>query len=67
MRKFGKIIKELREEKGLSALQLSMLVNISNASISRWENNLADIKSDHILILAKFFNVSTDYLLGLED
>ena len=37
------------------------------ASILRWEHGESDIKSDSLLVLAKFFDVSTDYLLGLTD
>ncbi len=43
------------------------MTGISNASISRWEHNKADILSDYVLVLCKFFGVSADYLLGLED
>ncbi len=37
------------------------------ASILRWEHGESDIKSDYLIVLAKFFDVSTDYLLGLTD
>lgn len=64
---FAERLKELRIEKGLSQNALSKLVGISNATISRWEDGLLDITSSNLIILAKFFGVSTDYLLGLED
>ena len=67
MRKFAERLKELRTEKNLSTLVLSRQVKIGVASISRWENSQSDIKGDQLLILAKFFKVSTDYLLGLEN
>ncbi len=66
-RKFAKKLKELRTERKLSYESLGKLVNISHTSIFRWENNQADITSDNLIILAKFFGVTTDYLLGLED
>ena len=65
--KFAERLKELRTEKDLSYDKLSKLVGLSHASLCRWENNEADITSDNLIILAKFFKVSTDYLLGLED
>jgi len=67
MRKLSEKLKGLRTEKGLSILMLSKQVGIGVASISRWENNQSDIKGDQLIILAKYFGVSTDYLLGLED
>lgn len=67
MRKFEERLKELRTEKNLSIQALSKQVGIGVASICRWENGQADVKGDQLIILAKFFNISTDYLLGLED
>ena len=67
MNKFSERLKDLRIEKGLSAKFLSKKIGVSDMSIFRWENNLADIKSEQIIKLAQFFEVSTDYLLGLEN
>ena len=65
--KFGKVVKEFRKERGLSMKKLSELVKIGDSSISRWENGQAIVNGDQLIIFAKFFNVTTDYLLGLED
>ncbi len=67
MKKFSERLKELRQERGLSILQLSKSINVSDATICRWENNINDIKSEQLIEVAKFFDVTTDYLLGLED
>ena len=64
---FAKRLKELREEKGLSMLALSKMIGISDSSIGRWEHAEGDIRGEQLVVLAKFFHVSTDYLLGLED
>ena len=64
---FGKRLKELREARNLSMKQLGNLVDIGIASISRWENDQTIVNADQLIIFAKFFNVSTDYLLGLRD
>ena len=66
MRKFSVRLKDLRQERGLSIIALSKETGISNASICRWENDLSDISSDNLIKLAKFFNVTIDYLVGLE-
>lgn len=67
MRKFGKILKDLRIEKGLSMSKLSKEIGFSTTSICRWENDQADINGDALIAFSKFYNVSTDYILGLED
>lgn len=67
MEKFAERLKELRIEKGLSIQGLSKATKIGVASICRWENQQADVKGTQLIILARFFGVSIDYLMGLED
>lgn len=64
---FAQRLKELRTEKGLSIQALAKEVGIGSSSLCRWENNQSDVKGSQLIILAKFFNVTTDYLLGMED
>ena len=65
--KFAERLKELRLEHKLTIKELSKEINISNACISRWENNLRLPNSESIITIAKYFNVTSDYLLGLID
>lgn len=67
MRKFAERLKELRTDRGLSIAALGKELKIGVASIFRWENNQSDVKSDQLVTIARFFDVTTDYLLGLED
>ena len=67
MERFSERLKELRIEKGLSIQMLSKAIGIGVASICRWENGKADVKGMQLIVLAKYFGVTTDYLLGLED
>jgi len=67
MKIFGQRLKLLRIEKGLSTMALGKLIGVSDMAISRWENSKTDITSENLVKLAKYFGVSTDYLLGLED
>ena len=67
MRKIAGRIKVLRAEKKMTILELGKAVNVSDATICRWENGISDIKSDQLIALAKFFEVITDYLVGLVD
>ena len=45
---------------------LGKAINVSDASVCRWENGISDIKSDQLILLSQYFGVTTDYLLGLE-
>lgn len=67
MENFSERLKELRQEKGLSIQGLAKEVRISSSSLCRWENRQADIKGSQLIILAGYFGVSIDYLMGLED
>ena len=64
---FGERLKELRIEKGLKQRDLAKALNCSQAAITRWENNLQIPNVDIAVTAAKYFGVTTDYLLGLED
>ncbi len=67
MKNFPERLKELRQEKGLSIQSLAKEVKISSSSLCRWENGQADIKGTQLVILAVYFGVSIDYLMGLEE
>ncbi len=67
MKKFTERLKELRMEKGLSQESLSKELGVGRSSITYWEKGLRVPSAEAIIILAKFFGVSSDYLLGLEN
>ena len=60
-------IKELRIEKGLSQMQLARLLNMSQSAVAKWELGKTEPTASAIILLAKFFNESADFLLGLID
>ncbi|MBE5734628.1 MAG: helix-turn-helix transcriptional regulator [Clostridiales bacterium] len=64
---FKERLKELRIAKGLSQMQLSIKLNISQSAIAKWELGKTEPTASALIILSKFFNETTDYLLGLED
>ena len=67
MNKFAERLKELRQEKGLSIQGLAKEIKIGSSSLCRWENGQADVKGSQLIILAQYFDVTIDYLMGLED
>lgn len=63
-----KKISELRLENGnMSQRELADAINVTEASISRWEKNQLNIRGLNLIKLATFFRVSIDELLGLDD
>ena len=61
-----KNIKTLRNLKNLNQKQIAEILNVSQTTYSRYENGKLDIPSKSLIKLAKFYNVSVDYLLGIE-
>lgn len=64
---FKERLKELRVANNLSQMQLSIKTGISQSAIAKWELGKTEPTATAIIILAKFFNETTDYLLGLDD
>lgn len=67
MKKFAERLKELRNDKELSQTQLAKATGLSHTAIVYWETEQRVPNANAIIVLAKFFGVTTDYLLGLED
>ncbi|MBQ7369580.1 MAG: helix-turn-helix transcriptional regulator [Clostridia bacterium] len=64
---FCERLKELRKEKGIGQVELAKALNFSKGSISLWENGLREPKLSSLIVLAKYFGVSIDYLAGVEN
>ena len=64
---FSQRLRELRLERGLSMRQLAKELQTTDAAVSNWENGINEPKISYLKSIAVFFNVSSDYLLGLED
>lgn len=67
IRDIGGRIRALREEKKLTQLELSKELKVKRQTIAQWENGERDLKTGYIIALANYFNVSTDYILGLSE
>lgn len=62
----GTRLKEARAGKA-NQQQIAELLNTTQQQISKYENNIQEIPCRHIITLARYFDVSTDYLLCLTD
>lgn len=60
-------IKEMREEKGYTQKQLAQMLNKSVTGLASWEQGLSEPNVNDIRTLCKIFEVSADYLLGLDE
>ncbi|MFQ7293012.1 MAG: helix-turn-helix transcriptional regulator [Monoglobales bacterium] len=60
-------IKQLREQMGYTQAELARKLKLTRSSINGWEMGLSVPSTPMVVELAKIFNVSTDYLLGLDD
>ena len=67
MQKIGHIIKELRKEKRLTQEGLAAVLGVTQDSISLWEFDIRLPDTLYIVEMAKLFEVTSDYLLGLSD
>lgn len=61
----GERIKKLREEQNLTQEQLAKDVGVNINTLASYERKIREPKIDKILLFAKYFGVTTDYLLGL--
>ncbi len=64
---FAERLKELRTEKNIGQNALAKALNLSNASVSYWETGKQVPSAEVIYKLARFFDVSADFLLGLKE
>ncbi len=60
-------IKELREENNVSQKEIAKYLNIKQNTYSQYETGKRQLPIDTLIKLAKFYDVTTDYILELED
>ena len=63
----GKRLKELREEKGLTQKEIADKLNLHSVTYLHYEKDQREPPLKILMEMALFFDVSTDYLLGLSD
>lgn len=60
-------IKSLRLNRSMSQVELADRLGVTKQSVSNWENDNIQPSIEMLVKIAKVFNVSTDYLLSLDD
>jgi len=64
---YNKRIREIREDNALTQQKVADLLNIGQRTYADYESGKTRIPIDNLLILAKFYNVSMDYISGASD
>lgn len=59
-------IREVRQARGMSQVELAGLLGVTKQSVSNWENDNIQPSIEMLVKLAQVLAVSTDYLLGLD-
>lgn len=59
----GENLRRLRARKGITQIRLQMDTGIDQALISKFESGERQIPTESLIILADYYNTSTDYLL----
>ena len=64
---FAKRLTELLNENKISKRALALKIGVSAMSISDWSTGKVQPTAENIYLIAQYFHVSADYLLGLSD
>lgn len=62
--KLGSILKQVREERGIYQKELAAHLSVSVGTVSNYEKGVHAPDPETLCKLAKYYNVSTDFLLG---
>ena len=60
-------LKELRKEKGVSQKEVAKAIGVTISAYSNYEQGLREPSNQILINLCKYYDVTADYLLGLED
>ena len=60
-------IRQLRLARNLSQVELASALNVSKQCVSNWENDNIQPSVEMVVKLARYFEVTTDFLLGISD
>ncbi len=60
-------LRDLREDRDLTQSEVAKYLKCSQECYSFYENGKRDIPTDVLINIAKFYNTTTDYILGLTD
>ena len=65
--KYNERIREIREDNSLTQQKVADLLHIGQRTYADYESGKTRIPVDNLMILARFYNVSMDYITGASD
>lgn len=60
-------LSDIREDNDLTQVDVAEILKTTRQQVSKWETGVQMMGVDKYIVLAKYYNVSVDYLLGLID
>lgn len=63
----GRRLKQSRKYAGLTQKQVAEHLGMQQSAYARYESGIYELDYDKMIILCKLFEITSDYLLGLED
>lgn len=60
-------LRNLREDRDLKQKDIAAILNTSTQYYQKYEKGIRPIPTNHIITLCKFYNVSSDWLLGIKE
>lgn len=64
---FTRRMRDLREDKDLKQADVAKVLNITRQQYQLYESGKRQLPIDLLMILCEFYNVSSDYILGIKD
>ncbi len=62
---YNRVIRELREDADKTQAQIAEILGTSQTMYARYERGASEMPIRHLIVLSKYYHVSTDYILGL--
>ena len=67
MKTYMERMRELREDNNLTQYDIAKLLKTTQQTYSRYEQGINELPIRHLITLCRFYQVTSDYLLGLSD
>ena len=67
MKTYMERMRELREDNDLTRYDIAKLLKTTQQTYSRYEQGINELPIRHLITLCRFYQVTSDYLLGLSD
>lgn len=67
LKKYYEIIRDLREDNDYTQKEIADVLKTTQQVYSRYEKGINEMTIRHLIELCKFYNVSADYILGLDE